>query len=91
MTVIDITGNSSKESTGFVITLMCKIDRTDHNSLGTLTAIVVDCVNSEYSPNDSNEYLLEWIKENIDLEYYVVIKIMKLCSSLTSYRHAIND
>ncbi|CAF3252879.1 unnamed protein product [Rotaria sp. Silwood2] len=88
--VIGSSVNSPENNFGFIITPMRTIDTTDHDSLGILATLAINCVNSEYPPNDSYENLLEWAKENLDQEYYAVLKSIKVCSPLLSYRRAVD-
>ncbi|CAF0878183.1 unnamed protein product [Rotaria sordida] len=83
--------NSPDNNTGFATTPIREIKTMDENSLGTLSTLLVQCVNYEYPPNDSYENLLEWIKEKLGPECYSVFKSTKVCSPLVSYRRAIDD
>ena len=83
--------NAPHKNTGCIITPMRMLNTTDENSLATLATIAVYCVNSEFPPNDSYEHLLEWAKENLDSEYYSILKSTKVYSPLVPYHRAIND
>jgi hypothetical protein len=82
--------NSPIKNTGYGITPIRKIEKTEKNSLGILSTIAIQCVNSEFPPNDSYENLLEWTKYNLDSEFYAVLKSTKVYSPLVPYRRA-ND
>jgi hypothetical protein len=88
--IIGSTVNTPYNNKGCFITPMCQIKTEDQNSLGTLSNIVFNCVNSEYPPNDSYENLLNWTKENLDPEYYSILKSTKMYSPLIPYRRATN-
>jgi hypothetical protein len=83
--------NSPYKNIGCFMSSLCEIKTTDENSLGNLSAILINCVNSEYPPNDSYETFLNWTKEHLDPEYYLILKSTKICSPLIPYRRAIND
>lgn len=99
------TGNSSLDSfhiggnaahaphynKGFLTTPIREIKTTDSNSLGLLSNFAVYCVNGEYPPNDSYENLLEWVKEYLSYDYYLILKSTKLLSPLLPYRRAYDD
>ncbi|CAF1177439.1 unnamed protein product [Rotaria sordida] len=89
--MIGITANSPEKNTGCFITPIRMKKTTDKNSLGTLSTIAIHCVNFEYPPNDSYENLLEWAKENLTPELYLILKSTKVCSPLVPYRRAIDD
>ncbi|CAF1099996.1 unnamed protein product [Rotaria sordida] len=89
--VIGVIANPPKKNTSFILSPVRQINTTDQNSLGILTACAITCVNSEYPPNDSYENLLEWTKENLDPEYFTVIKSIKISSPIIPNRHAIDD
>ncbi len=79
MNIIDTTVNSSHKNSGCYITPIREIKTKDENSLGlTLSIIVIDCVNSEYPPNDSYGNLLVWIKEHLVSEFYSTLKSTKI-------------
>jgi 2-polyprenyl-6-methoxyphenol hydroxylase-like FAD-dependent oxidoreductase len=75
---------------GFLTTPIRKIQSSDPNSLGLLSNFAVYCVNSEYPPNDCYENLLEWVKEYLPIDYYLILKSTKLLSPLLPYRRAFN-
>ncbi|CAF4277962.1 unnamed protein product, partial [Rotaria sordida] len=83
--------NAPDKNAGFGIPPIREIKTMDENSLGTLSILLLQCVNYEYPPNDSYENLLEWIKEKSDPEYYSIFKSTKVCSPLVSYRRTIDD
>ncbi|CAF2240842.1 unnamed protein product [Rotaria magnacalcarata] len=83
--------NVPDNNTGCYISQVRTIKSTDENSLGILSTIAVNCVNAEYSPNDSYENLLDWVKEHLDRDFYVILKSTKLCSPLVPHRQAIDD
>ncbi|CAF2893977.1 unnamed protein product [Rotaria sp. Silwood2] len=83
--------NTPHNNTGCYILPIREIKTNDENSLGILLTIALHCVNSEYAPNDSYENILEWAKENLESEYYTVLKSTKVCSPLIPYRRAIDD
>ncbi|CAF1489860.1 unnamed protein product [Rotaria sordida] len=89
--IVGYTVNAPHQNKGCGITPVRQIKTMDENSLGTLSTLTAFCVNSEYPPNDSYENLLEWIKEHLDLEYYLIFKSTKVCSPLAPYRRAIDD
>ena len=89
--IIGASVNFPDKNIGFIISPIGTIKTMDDNSLGTLSTIAVSYVNSEYPPNDSYENLLDWIKENLDPEYYMILKITKVYSALVPYRRAIDD
>ncbi|CAF1207148.1 unnamed protein product [Adineta steineri] len=82
--------NAPVKNIGCYITPIRQIKTIDKNSLGTLATIAIHCVNSEYPPNDSYENLLEWTKENLDPEYYSILKATKVYSPLIPYRRVMN-
>ncbi|CAF1326243.1 unnamed protein product [Rotaria sp. Silwood1] len=89
--VICSTVNAPDKNAGCYIVPMRTIKTSDENSLGTLAQISIHCVNSEFPPNDSYENLLEWIKENLDPDYYTILKSTKVYSPLIPYHRAIDD
>ncbi|CAF1208112.1 unnamed protein product [Didymodactylos carnosus] len=74
-----------------IMTPIRKIQTMDTNSLGTLSTIVVYGLNSEYPPNDTYENLLEWVKEYLDPDYYLILKSTKVLSPLVPFRHAFDN
>ncbi|CAF1439504.1 unnamed protein product, partial [Rotaria sordida] len=91
MPVVFCTANTPDRNVGCYAVPIRTIKPTDTNSLGILSTNAVYCVNSEFSPNDSYENLLEWAKENLDFEYYTMLKATKVCGPLVSYRRVIDD
>ena len=91
MPLLGCTANSPLRNTGCYVTAIRKIEPTNENSLGTLSTITLHCVNSEFPPNDSYDNLLAWVKENLDQEYYAILKSTKVCSPLATFRRAIDD
>lgn len=89
--LLGITTDSPKQNVGFIVMPIRTIKTDDTNSLGTLSAIAINCVNYEYPPNDSYENLLEWANENLGPEYYAILKATKVYSPLIPYRRGIND
>ncbi|CAF1071102.1 unnamed protein product [Rotaria sp. Silwood1] len=83
--------DSPEKNVGFIVIPIRTIKTNNENSLGTSSTIAINCVNSEYPPNDSYENLLEWTKENLDPKYYTILKAAKVCSPLIPSRHAIDD
>jgi 2-polyprenyl-6-methoxyphenol hydroxylase-like FAD-dependent oxidoreductase len=75
---------------GFLTTPIRQIKTSDSNSLGLISNFGVYCVNGEYPPNDSYENLLEWVKEYVSFDYYLILKSTKLLSPLLPYRRAFN-
>jgi hypothetical protein len=73
---------------GFLTTPIREIKSSDTNSLGLLSNFAVYCINGEYPPNDSYENLLEWVKEYLPIDYYLILKSTKLVSPLLPYRRA---
>ena len=73
---------------GFLTIPIRKINNPEENSLGFLSNFAVYCVNGEYPPNDSYENLLEWVKEHLPNDYYLILKSTKLLSPLLPYRRA---
>ncbi|CAF0894832.1 unnamed protein product [Rotaria sordida] len=90
-TVIGTTVNPPHKNVGFLASPIRILKTIDDSSLGTMTVFSINCVNSEYPPNDSYENLLEWVKENLDIEYYTILKQVKVYSQLIPYRRAIDD
>jgi 2-polyprenyl-6-methoxyphenol hydroxylase-like FAD-dependent oxidoreductase len=76
---------------GFLTTPIRELKSSDPNSLGFLSNFAVYCVNGEYPPNDSYENLLEWVKEYLPIDYYLILKSTKILSPLLPYRRAFND
>ncbi|CAF0976213.1 unnamed protein product [Didymodactylos carnosus] len=68
-----------------------QIKTMDENSLGTLSNVLIYCINSEYPPNDSYDSVLEWAKEYLHPDYYLILKSTKPAGPLVPYRRAIND
>ncbi|CAF1252821.1 unnamed protein product [Rotaria sp. Silwood1] len=83
--------DAPNKNIGFITTPIREIKTIDDNSLGILATFGINCVNSEYPPNDSYENLLEWTKENLDPEYYTILEKTKVYSPLIPYRRAIDD
>ncbi|CAF3579397.1 unnamed protein product [Rotaria socialis] len=91
---IHVGGNAAhapNHNKGFLTTPIRQIKSSDPNSLGLLSNFAVYCVNSEYPPNDSYENLLEWIKEYLPIDYYLILKSTKLLSPLLPYRRAFDS
>jgi hypothetical protein len=88
--IVCTTVNAPHTNKGCYITPIRQIKTTDQNSLGTLSTISAHCVNFEYSPNDSYENLLDWVREHLDSEYYSILKSTKVYSPLIPYRRAID-
>ncbi|CAF0847002.1 unnamed protein product [Adineta steineri] len=76
---------------GFLTTPIRQINTSDKNSLGLLSNFAVYCVNNEYPPNDSVENLLEWVKEYLPIDYYLILKSTNILSPLLPYRRAFDD
>ena len=91
MPIIACTTIAPKKNVACSVTPIRMLETTDENSLGTLATIVINCVNSEFPPNDSFEHLLEWAKENLDPDFYAILKSTKVHSPLLPYRRAIDD
>lgn len=73
---------------GFLTIPIRTLHKPEENSLGFLSNFAVYCVNDEYPPNDSYENLLEWVKEHLHNDYYLILKSTKLLSPLLPYRRA---
>ena len=71
---------------GFLTIPIRDLVNPEENSLGFLSNFAVYCVNGEYPPNDSYENLLEWVKEHLPMDYYLILKSTKLLSPLLPYR-----
>ncbi|UJR16568.1 hypothetical protein I4U23_003469 [Adineta vaga] len=76
---------------GFLTIPIRQLNTTDPNSLGFASNFAIYCVNSEYPPNDCYENLLEWVKDNLPNDYYLILKSTKLLSPLLPYRRAFDD
>ncbi|CAF3786113.1 unnamed protein product [Rotaria sp. Silwood1] len=91
---IHVGGNAAHapyHNKGFLTTPIRQIKSSDENSLGLISNFAVYCVNGEYPPNDSYENLLEWVKEYLPIDYYLILKSTKLLSPLLPYRRAFDD
>lgn len=91
---IHIGGNAAHaphHNKGLLTIPIRKIEGSAPNSLGLLSNFAVYCVNGEYPPNDSYENLLEWVKEHLPIDYYLILKSTKLVSPLLPYRRAFDD
>ncbi|CAF1552865.1 unnamed protein product, partial [Adineta ricciae] len=73
---------------GFLTMPIRKMQTSDENSLGLISNFAVYCVNGEYPPNDNFESLLEWAREHLPIDYYLIIKSTKVLSPLLPYRRA---
>jgi 2-polyprenyl-6-methoxyphenol hydroxylase-like FAD-dependent oxidoreductase len=82
------TVNAPHQNTAYCISPIREIKTTDENSLGTLSTIVVTCVNSEYPLNDSYENLLDWTKEHLNSGFHSILKSTKVRSPIIPYRRA---
>lgn len=91
MSIVASTTIAPEKNVGCSVTPIRMLETTDENSLGMLATIVVNCVNSEFPPNDSYEHLLEWAEENLDLDSCAILKSTKVHSPLLPYRRAIDD
>jgi 2-polyprenyl-6-methoxyphenol hydroxylase-like FAD-dependent oxidoreductase len=91
---IQVGGNAAHaphHNKGFLTTPIREMKTSDPNSLGLLSNFAVYCVNSEYPPNDSYENLLEWVKEYLPIDYYLILKSTNILSPLLPYRRAFDD
>ncbi|CAF1390971.1 unnamed protein product [Rotaria sordida] len=91
---IHVGGNAAhapNHNKGFLTTPIRQIKSSDPNSLGLISNFAVYCINSEYPPNDSYENLLEWVKEYLPIDYYLILKSTKLLSPLLPYRRAFDE
>jgi 2-polyprenyl-6-methoxyphenol hydroxylase-like FAD-dependent oxidoreductase len=75
---------------GFLTIPIRQIQSLNPNSLNLISSFAVYCVNGEYPPNDSYENLLEWVKEYLPIDYYLILKSTELLSPLLPYRRAFN-